>query len=217
MLISAANMEANNLGSDYALGSTDSEHERLIRQAARFAPFTERLFRDAGVGRGQRVLDLGSGMGDVAMLVARIVSPSGEVVGVERDARSITRAQKRVSEAGLSNVSFVQCDASELPRERTFDAAVGRLILPTHLADSSCRLILPTHLAVSARSRCGIALRFSARSSRRSDCLSGAFLEAVPCTVFPHAALVRMRFTRCSRVYGCWCQYRNGTRPSCAL
>lgn len=148
MLISAANMEANNLGSDYALGSTDSEHERLIRQAARFAPFTERLFRDAGVGRGQRVLDLGSGMGDVAMLVARIVSPSGEVVGVERDARSITRAQKRVSEAGLSNVSFVQCDASELPRERTFDAAVGRLILqylpdPVAVLRSVSQLVRP--------------------------------------------------------------------------
>ncbi len=113
----------------YALGSTDAEHERLIRQAARFALFTERLFRDAGVGPGQHVLDLGSGMGDVAMLVAQIVGPSGEVVGVERDAPSIERAQIRVKEAGLHNVSFVRSDASELPRERRFDAAVGRLIL----------------------------------------------------------------------------------------
>jgi ubiquinone/menaquinone biosynthesis C-methylase UbiE len=113
----------------YALGSTDGEQERLIRQATRFAPFTERLFRDAGVGPGQRVLDLGSGMGDVAMLVARIVGPSGEVIGVEREARSIERAQVRVMEAGLHNVSFVQCDASELPGEKPFDAAVGRLIL----------------------------------------------------------------------------------------
>lgn len=132
----------------YALGSTDAEHERLIRQAARFAPFTERLFRDAGVGPGHRVLDLGSGMGDVAMLVARVVSPSGEVVGVERDGRSIARAQKRVREAGLHNVSFVQCDASELPRERPFDAAVGRLILqflpdPIAVLRSVSQLIRP--------------------------------------------------------------------------
>ena len=115
--------------SGYALGSTDGEHERLIEQAARFLPFTERLFRDAGVGPGQLVLELGSGMGDVAMLVARLVDPSGEVVGVERDVRSIARAQRRLSEAGINNVRFIQCDASELPRERTFDAAVGRLIL----------------------------------------------------------------------------------------
>jgi ubiquinone/menaquinone biosynthesis C-methylase UbiE len=115
--------------SSYALGSSDSEQERLIRQAARFASFTERLFRDAGIGAGQRVLELGSGMGDVAMLVARIVGPSGEVVGVERDGRSIARAQRRVKEAGLHNVSFLQCDASDLPAEKQFDAAVGRLIL----------------------------------------------------------------------------------------
>ena len=141
-------MKKNNLGGDYALGSTDSEHGRLIRQAARFAPFTERLFCDAGVGPGQRVLEVGSGMGDVAMLVARIVSPSGEVVGVELDARSITRARGRVSEAGLSNVSFVQCDAAELPRGRLFDAAVGRLILqflpdPVTVLRSISQLVRP--------------------------------------------------------------------------
>ena len=53
-----------------ALGSTDAEHERLIRQAASLAPLTERLFREAGIGTGHRVLDLGSGVGDVAMLAA---------------------------------------------------------------------------------------------------------------------------------------------------
>jgi len=49
------------------LGYTNSEHERRIRQAARIAPVTERLFREAGIGPGQRVLDLGSGVEDVAM------------------------------------------------------------------------------------------------------------------------------------------------------
>src|SRR5215468_433420 len=82
---------------DYALGYTDSEQERLIRQAAIIAPITERLFREAGIGPGYRVLDLGSGMGDVAMLVARLIGPSGEVVGVERDANSILRAKARVA------------------------------------------------------------------------------------------------------------------------
>jgi hypothetical protein len=54
-------MTANGPTSYYALGSTDAEHERLIWQAARVAPFTERLFREAGIGPGQRVLDIGSG------------------------------------------------------------------------------------------------------------------------------------------------------------
>src|SRR6266849_5234524 len=103
-------MTANNPPSSYALGSTDSEHERLIRQAARLAPCTERFLREAGISTGQRVLDLGSGVGDVAMLVARLVGHSGEVVGIERDLRSLARAWARVAEAGLLNMSFIQSD-----------------------------------------------------------------------------------------------------------
>jgi ubiquinone/menaquinone biosynthesis C-methylase UbiE len=84
--------------SDYALGSTDAEHERLIRQGVVLAPLTERLFREAGIGPGQRVLDVGSGVGDVAMLAASLVGQSGEVVGIERDPRSIARARRRLSQ-----------------------------------------------------------------------------------------------------------------------
>src|SRR6266851_5422062 len=113
----------------YILGSSDAEHERLSRQAAVLAPFTERLFRDAGVGPGQRVLDLGSGVGDVAMLAARLVGPSGEVVGVEREPQSIARARARVVEAGLHNVTFTQSDVAQFPSDKPFDAAVGRYIL----------------------------------------------------------------------------------------
>ncbi len=115
--------------SDYLLGSTDAEHERLIRQAVRLAPVTKGFFREAGIGPGQRVLDLGSGVGDVAMLAAGLVGPSGEVVGIERDPRSITRARTRAADAGLRNVTFTQSDVAQFSSDRPFDAAVGRYIL----------------------------------------------------------------------------------------
>src|SRR5258705_3582442 len=105
---------------DYALGYTNAEHDRLIRQAKRIAPTTERLFREAGIGPGQRVLDLGSGVGDVAMLAAKLVGPSGEVVGIERDASSIARAKARVAAAGLRNVSFTQADVNQIERDKPF-------------------------------------------------------------------------------------------------
>jgi ubiquinone/menaquinone biosynthesis C-methylase UbiE len=123
------NMTAGSSSSEYALGSTEFEHERLIRQAAWLAPYTEKFFREAGIGPGQRVLDLGSGVGDVALLLARLVGASGEVVGIERDARSIARAAERVSKDGLRQVSFTQGDVSQIPRSKPFDAAVGRYIL----------------------------------------------------------------------------------------
>jgi ubiquinone/menaquinone biosynthesis C-methylase UbiE len=113
----------------YALGSTDAEQRRLIRQATWLAAHTETLFREAGIGPGQRVLDLGSGVGDVALIAARLVGPLGEVVGIERDPRSIARAEARIAEAGLRNVSFTQSDAAQIPGDRPFDAAVGRYIL----------------------------------------------------------------------------------------
>jgi ubiquinone/menaquinone biosynthesis C-methylase UbiE len=114
---------------NYPLGHTDSEHDRLIRQAQRVAPITERFFREAGIGPGQRVLDLGSGVGDVAMLVARLVGDSGEVVAVERDPNSISKARARVAEAGFHNVIFNESNVNQIGDEKPFDAAVGRFIL----------------------------------------------------------------------------------------
>ena len=45
-------MTATGSAPTYVLGSTDFEHQRLIRQAAYLAPITEQLFREAGIGRG---------------------------------------------------------------------------------------------------------------------------------------------------------------------
>ena len=119
----------SNLQTPYLLGASDCEHERLTRQAALIEPFTERLFGDAGIGTGQRVLDIGSGVGDVAMLVARLVGPTGEVVGVERDAGTIAKATARVTAAGLRNVTFLRADLGDFAGGQRFDAAVGRFIL----------------------------------------------------------------------------------------
>jgi SAM-dependent methyltransferase len=114
---------------DYLLGSTDAEHDRLIRQAVRLAPITDQLFREAGIGPGQQVLDLGSGVGDVAILLARIVGPAGRIVGIERDPRSIRRARQRVGELGLDNVTFREIDIAHFASDASFDAAVGRFVL----------------------------------------------------------------------------------------
>ena len=113
----------------YPLGATSAEHARLIRQAVIWDPFTERLFRDAGIGTGQRVLDIGSGVGDVAMLAARLVGPSGAVIGVERDPATIAMARSRVAKAALSNVSFIESDIRGVPSTELFDAVVGRAVM----------------------------------------------------------------------------------------
>ena len=147
-MVTSTGMTTNNSTTEYALGYTNAEHDRLIRQAERIAPITKRLFLEAGIGPGQRVLDLGSGVGDVALLVARLVGPSGEVVGIERDASSIARAKARVSEARLRNVTFTQVDINQIIADKPFDAAVGRFILmflpdPVSALRSLVKLVRP--------------------------------------------------------------------------
>jgi ubiquinone/menaquinone biosynthesis C-methylase UbiE len=50
----------------YVLGHSSREIERLKAQAQLIDPITTRFFREAGIVPGMRVLDVGSGAGDVA-------------------------------------------------------------------------------------------------------------------------------------------------------
>ena len=63
---------------DYVLGHEDAELARLEHQAGILAPATEAILRMAGLAPGMRVLDLGTGLGDVAFAAAGIVGPAGE-------------------------------------------------------------------------------------------------------------------------------------------
>jgi ubiquinone/menaquinone biosynthesis C-methylase UbiE len=116
-------------GYAYAMGRTEAETERLIRQSGFYAPFTRRLFERAGLGPGMRVLDVGTGAGDVALIAAEMVGASGGVVGVDRNHEVLETAQARALTAGLTNATFVEGDTGELRLGGGFDAAVGRLVL----------------------------------------------------------------------------------------
>jgi trans-aconitate methyltransferase len=113
----------------YVLGRTAKETERLQTQAAFLQPFTERLFCDAGLEPGMKVLDIGSGAGDVALLAARKVGPKGAVIGIDTNPLILQTACDRVRDAGYNNVSFEAGDIRELSLPRDFDAVVGRLVL----------------------------------------------------------------------------------------
>ena len=67
----------------YVLGHSEAELKRLATQARLIDPITRRFLVSAGIREGMRVLDVGSGVGDVAILVAGLVGKSGEVVGAD--------------------------------------------------------------------------------------------------------------------------------------
>src|SRR5882672_1076691 len=113
----------------YVLGHSGHEIERLKAQAQLIDPVTRRFFRDAGLAPGMRVLDVGSGAGDVAFLAADIVGSKGEVVGVDRVAEALVTARERAAAQSLHNVSFRAGDPGEMTFERPFDAIIGRYVL----------------------------------------------------------------------------------------
>jgi SAM-dependent methyltransferase len=121
----------------YPFADRVAEHQRLIAQGPLFDPLTRRLFQAAGLAPGMRVLDLGSGAGNVARLAADLVGPDGAVVGVDADPAAVELARQH-TEAG--NVEFRVADAQTLDgMEGGFDAVTGRLIL-LYLPDPAAAL-----------------------------------------------------------------------------
>ena len=113
----------------YVLGHSNRELARLKAQARLVDPITRRFFHEAGVAPGMRVLDVGSGAGDVAFLAAELVGVAGAVVGVDRSAGALDEARKRATERGAHHVTFRLGDPAELAFEQPFDAVIGRYVL----------------------------------------------------------------------------------------
>ena len=114
---------------EYEFGHPARELKRLGTQAQLVDPITRRFFQEAGISSGMRVLDIGSGAGDVAFLAAELVWPTGEVVGTDRSAVAVATAKVRAQERSLSNVTFREGDPAVLEFDQSFDAIVGRYVL----------------------------------------------------------------------------------------
>ena len=76
-----------------------------------------------------KVLDVGSGAGDVSLLAARIVGPPGILVGFDIDPNIVEYARSRVSALQQKNVTFHTGEIGDLSLDRDFDAVVGRYVL----------------------------------------------------------------------------------------
>lgn len=137
-------IETAESGKTYDLGHAAAEVDRLRVQATVMAPLTRRLFEEAGIGPGMRILDIGSGAGDVALLLADMVGPAGEVVGTDLAPEAVMVARERIEALGLGNITFREGDPGEMAFDRPFDACVGRYIL-MFLADPAATLRAVAH------------------------------------------------------------------------
>jgi SAM-dependent methyltransferase len=110
----------------YVLGHSQAEVGRLIHQATILQTITERLLRSVGITRGMRVLDVGCGAGDVAMLAGELVGASGSVVGIDQNAQVLAVARERAEAGGLLHVAFTEASIDTFADPAPFDLVIAR-------------------------------------------------------------------------------------------
>jgi len=64
---------------------------------------------------GESVVDVGSGAGFDSLIAARLVGPTGHVIGVDMTPEMLAKARWAATEAGLQNVGFREGHAESLP------------------------------------------------------------------------------------------------------
>lgn len=70
----------------------------------------------SGVHRGQKILDLAGGTGDLAERLSRMVGPDGEVVIGDINKSMLNVGRERLLDRGIcGNVQYVQANAEKLP------------------------------------------------------------------------------------------------------
>src|SRR5438034_691597 len=120
-------------------------------------PMSLRMGAAAEVGPGQRVLDVGCGMGDPTLQVAVLVGPHGRVLGIDVAEGMTAAARGRAAALGLAHVEFRTADVMtmDLPAD-SFDAVLGRWSLiyvadpPAALARLRGALVSAGRIALSA-------------------------------------------------------------------
>ena len=109
---------------DGPAGAHRTRHAAVFDAETR--PHNERFRAATGVGRGDRVLDIGCGTGQSTRDAAR-AAVAGSALGIDLSAQMLEHARRVSSEEGLTNVGFQQADAQvhRFPAGG-FDVAISR-------------------------------------------------------------------------------------------
>ncbi len=100
-------------------------YDPVVRATTREREFKARLLRQASLGSGQRVLDLGCGTGTLA-IEAKLAEPGLEVVGLDGDPEVLERARAKAGDAGVT----IQFDEG-LSTDPPYDDGSFDLVLAT--------------------------------------------------------------------------------------
>jgi SAM-dependent methyltransferase len=138
---------------DYVLATGDAAAHRLRILHNIYGEGARQLLTRAGIRRGMRVADLGCGVGMVTQLLAQLVGPEGEAIGVDFSGPQVAKA-KQLLPPQSSNVRFVEASATETDLEsESFDLVYCRFLLihlqePGKALSEMYRLLKPNGILV---------------------------------------------------------------------
>ena len=128
-----------NARGDYVLATGNAAANRLRILHNVYGPGARELLLRAGIQRGMSVVDLGCGVGMTTQLLAELVGPTGEVIGVDYSPAQVEQARAQLP-SELSNVRFVEASALDTGlRREVFDLVYCRFLL-IHLQDPESAL-----------------------------------------------------------------------------
>jgi SAM-dependent methyltransferase len=116
----------------YVLDSSDEDLQRLLSIAELSAEPTRTAFRKIGMKPGWRVIDCGCGPLGALAVMAEMVGPKGQVVGIDFSEPAVQRARSIASTLGLDNVEVRVGDVHDVDEQAlggAFDVAYTRLFL----------------------------------------------------------------------------------------
>ena len=85
-----------------------------------------KIFPSLEVGEGERAVDVGCGFGDTALQIAKLVGPSGSVLGIDCCDAFLEFGRADAKSSGVTNVAFVEGDAQSYPFDPIYDFCFSR-------------------------------------------------------------------------------------------
>jgi ubiquinone/menaquinone biosynthesis C-methylase UbiE len=111
---------------NYTRETWDECAEKYLPIMQQLRPYHKAFLESLKPMPGEAVLDVCTGPGEPAMTIAQMVSPSGNVVGVDLSRNMTEMASKTAQKRKLSNVEFLNMDAEKLDLpSNVFDVVVS--------------------------------------------------------------------------------------------
>ena len=167
------------------LGYPQEWIESLPRGAVVSMAGTGNPFALGDIRPGERVVDCGSGAGTDALIAARLVAPTGGVIGVDMTPEMLATARVNADEAGISNVEFREGLLEALPVETGWaDVVISNGVL--NLVPDKAAALAEMHRVLRPGGRLQVAdivLERSVSATSKQDvslwtgCIAGGLLE----------------------------------------